>query len=95
MHPIGSFLMDPERSDFPVICVEHYTYPDNIPRMLLSKVEFRGDYYSSEQTLVRANVDISTKMAVLGKYGAWFFKIHSDIVVPIMVEFALAVLKKP
>jgi hypothetical protein len=95
MHPIGSFLIDPERSDFPVICVEHFTNNVNVPRMLLSKVEFRGDYYTSTQTLVRADIDISTKMAVLGKFGHWFLKIHRDIVVPIMVEFALTVLDKP
>lgn len=77
MHPIGSFLIDPERYNFPVICVEHFTNNDNVPRMLLSKVEFRGDYYTSTQTLVRADIDTSTKMAV--KFGPWFLKIHRDL----------------
>ena len=93
MHPIGSFLIDEERSDFPVICIQHHT--NNQAIMLLSKVEFEGDYYSSKQSLVPAAIDICTKMAVLGRFKPWFFTIHNDIIVPIFVEFAKTVLNQP
>tara|TARA_B100000780_G_C20820835_1_gene326120 strand:- start:117 stop:395 length:279 start_codon:yes stop_codon:yes gene_type:complete len=92
MHPIGTFLNDPDYSDFPVVCIQHCPY-STLP-MLLSRVEFKGDYYASGEALEIANIDIVEKLAVLGRFGDWFLKVHNDIVEPIMVEFALTVLNR-
>ena len=91
-YPIGTFLWDLERSDYPVICIESSEKEDGPPKLLLSKSEFRGDYYVRHCELVKANLDIYQKLAVLGKFKPWFFKIHSDIVSYVMVDFSMEML---
>ena len=88
-YPIGTFLWDLERSKWPVICIQSSKKEDGPPVLLLSKVEFWGDYYSRNCELEKANIDIYQKLAVLGKFKPWFCKIHNNIVSCIMVDFAM------
>jgi hypothetical protein len=94
-YPVGTFLLDPSYSYNPVICIESSRQEDGPPKMLLSKSEYWGDYYCRGEALEKANLSIYEKLAVLGTFKPWFFKIHKDIVAVIMIETALELLKKP
>ena len=94
-YPIGTFLLDPMYSENPVICIESSRQEDGPPKMLLSKSEFWGDYYCRTSPLQKADLNIYEKLAVLGTFKPWFFKIHKDIVSIVMVEAAREILKHP
>jgi len=94
-YPIGTFLWDIERSKWPVICIQSSKKEDGPPVLLLSKAEFGGDYYSRNCTLEKANVDIYQKMATIGKFKPWFYKIHNNIISSTMVDFAMECLNHP
>lgn len=93
-YPIGTFLLDPLYSENPVICIQSSTQEEGPPKTLLSKSEFEGDYYSRYVPLEKADINIYEKLAVLGTFKPWFFKIHADIVAIVMIEAAREILSR-
>lgn len=88
--PIGSFLIDRDSSR-PVVLISCMDNENGSKSLLLSKVEFGGDYYwkSCEPMLQLAEIDIFEKISIIGQFGGWFLNRHRDIVHEIMIEFAM------
>lgn len=76
----GTFYWDLQHSQWPVLCVD---ISDR--ELLLSKVEFGGDYYWSEGPLEPVN-NIVQELEAIGKFEDWFYKEHKDIYQKIIVE---------
>ena len=88
--PIGSFLVDCD-SERPVVLISRMCNDDGSKSLLLSKVEFGGDYYwkSCDPMLKVADIDIFEKLSIIGHFGDWFLNRHEDIINEIMIEFAM------
>lgn len=76
----GTFYWDLQHSEWPVLCVEMSNGD-----LMLSKVEFGGDYYWSEGPLEPVN-NIVQELEAIGKFEDWFYKEHKDIYQKIIVE---------
>jgi len=77
---IGTFYWDLQHSEWPVLCVSSQNED-----LLLSKVEFGGDYYWSTGPLEPVN-NVVQELEAIGRFGDWFYKEHKDIYQKIIVE---------
>lgn len=77
---IGTWYWDLEKSSWPVLCVN--TDHDH---MLLSKVEFGGDYYWCDRPLAKCD-NICQEISALGQFGDWFYHHHKNLYQEMIVK---------
>ena len=85
-YALGDFIAV-AKSKYPGLIVEIFN-ENNKLRLLVSIVEYNGDYTICmvDNHPKKIQLDPCEKLAIVGKFGDWFYKQHSSIVQHIIIE---------
>ena len=81
-YKVGDFIVT-DKSEYPAIIIEKEGHRN----LLVSIVEYNGDYIWLEtEEVEKAELNEEEKLSILGKFGDWFYNVHTLIYQELIID---------